>query len=75
MTFDFRLRVYPNPVRDDGVFVAEDKPIEPYIMPGPDGRLQFPAVPQTPFLIRSQLEPEFAAELVRRWNAQQEKSK
>ncbi len=66
---DFRLKVYPNPMRDDGVFVAEDKEIAPY--PGVsrvDGKPCYPAIPCTKYSLGSQLEPEFAKELVQRWN-------
>lgn len=66
---DFRLKVYPNPMRDDGVFVAEDKEITPY--PGVarcDGKPCYPAVPTTRYSLGHQLDPEFGAELVRRWN-------
>jgi hypothetical protein len=67
--FDFRLAVYPNPMRSDGVFVAELKSIEPYSnVTTPDGRLSYPATPDTPWAIRAQITPLFAFELVRRWN-------
>ncbi len=43
--FNFKLKCYPNPMREDGVFVAEDKPIEP----DPVARtLDGPYVPPTP---------------------------
>lgn len=67
--FDFKLAVYLNPMRDDGVFVAELKDIQPYngILTH-DGRPTYPAMPDTPWCIRSQLPKPFAEELVRRWN-------
>ena len=48
-----RLKVYPNPMRDDGVFVAEDRPIEPY----PDSS-DYPAVPLEGFRLIHQLPRE-----------------
>lgn len=63
--FGFRLKVYPNPMRDDGVFVAEDKPIEPY--PPPNDH-SYPAIPKTDYALDMQLPHEFAKEIVRRWN-------
>ena len=67
---DFRLKVYPNPMRDDGVFVAEDREIAPY--PGisnVDGTLCYPSTPNTQYRMGRQLPRDFAEELVRRWNA------
>lgn len=69
-SFTFKLAIYPNRMRDDGVFVAEEKEIEPY--PGilnSVGKPCYPSVPNTPWSIGSQLPHAFAAELVRRWNA------
>src|SRR5690349_790039 len=67
---NIKLAVYPNRMRDDGVFVGEDKPIEPYAsISGFDGRPVYPSVPQTPYMIRGQLPHDFAYELVRRWNS------
>jgi hypothetical protein len=66
----FKLAVYQNPMRDDGVFVAEDRPIEPYKdIRGSDGGLCYPSIPQHGISIGSQLPHAFAFELVRRWNA------
>ena len=68
--FTFKLAIYPNPMRSDGVFVSEEKEIEPYAeIRGLQGQLLFPAVPSTPYAIRGQLPFEFAYELVRRWNS------
>jgi hypothetical protein len=64
----FKLKIYPNPMRDDGVFVAEDKEIEPYPLPGAEGRPHYPAIPNTPYRFGQQLPRDFAEELVRRWN-------
>ena len=67
--FTFKLAVYPNPMRSDGVFVAEDKEIEPYEgISGWNGESLYPATPSTPYGIGSQLPKDFACELVRRWN-------
>lgn len=66
--FDFKLACYVNPARDDGLFVAEDKTIEPYPMRGLSGERLYPAIPNTPYRIGTQLSPDFARELVRRWN-------
>jgi len=68
--FDFKLKAYPNPMRDDGLFVSEDKEITPY--PGittVDGKPCYPSVPSTLFKFRQQFPAKFAEELVRRWNA------
>ena len=68
-SLSFRLAVYPNPMRDDGVFVAEEKEIKPYDgAKGLNGEPLFPATPATPYVIRSQLPKDFASEIVRRWN-------
>ena len=67
--FDFRLAIFRNPMRADGVFIAEEKEIDAY--PGIttlDGAPCYPTIPDTPWAVRSQLAPEFAAEIVRRWN-------
>jgi hypothetical protein len=64
--FNFKLAIYQNPMRDDGVFVAEDKPIEPYPPPNDHQR---PAIPTTRFQIPHQLPRDFAEEIVRRWNS------
>lgn len=74
MAFDFRLKVYLNPMRNDGVFVAEDRPIEPYsngqggFIRSLDGSPRYPAIPNG-HSIGTQLPRDFAEELVRRWNA------
>jgi hypothetical protein len=69
MTFD--LAIYPNRMRNDGVFVAERKPVNAYPgIRGLRGELLFPSIPHTPWHIPGQLVPIFAEEIVRRWNAQ-----
>jgi hypothetical protein len=66
---DFKLAVYPNPTRDDGVFVAEDRPIEPYEgVKTLDGKPCYPSTPRTGYSLGMQLPHAFAHELVRRWN-------
>ena len=68
--FDFNLAVYTNPMRDDGVFVAEDRPIEAYDgIRNLDGSPCYPTRPQHGYAIGAQLPHAFAFELVRRWNA------
>lgn len=68
--FTFRLAIYQNPMRSDGVFVAEDKPRLPYEgVTGTRGERLYPATPQTPYALGRQVDVEFARELVRRWNA------
>lgn len=65
-----RLRVFRNPMRSDGVFVAEDKPIRAY--PGArgfDGLPLFPAVPQDGVSLGYQVEPELARRIVACVNA------
>jgi hypothetical protein len=65
-----KLKIFPNPMRDDGVFVAEDRPIEPYSgVHGANGEVLFQAVPQGRIRIMNQLPRDFAEELVRRWNS------
>ena len=67
--FSFKLAIYPNPMRPDGVFVSEEKPIEPYGgLRGLDGKLLYPSTPATENKIMCQIEPRFAAEIVLRWN-------
>jgi len=67
--FSFKLAVYPNRTRSDGVFVAEDRPIEPYKgIRNLDGGLCYPSVPQHGYVIPGQLPHDFAFELIRRWN-------
>ena len=67
--FSFVLAIFANPMRNDGVFVAENKPIEPYdAARGVSGGKLYPPTPKTPYKIGVQLDPAFAAELVRRWN-------
>lgn len=64
-----RLAIFPNRMRNDGCYVAEDKPIEAY--PGVrrmDGSPAYPSTPKTAFCIPNQLPWAFAAEIVRRWN-------
>lgn len=66
----FRLKVYPNSIRTDGVFVAEDREVAPY--PGisdMDGKPIYPAIPQSGRRLGVQLDHAFGEELVRRWNA------
>lgn len=52
-------QAYPNPMRDDGVFIAEVKEIEPY-----DGTQRYPAVPNTPNAIFHQVPHRLAPKLI-----------
>lgn len=64
-----RWRTYINPMRDDGLFVAEDKPLEPYPeITNMDGSPVFPAIPNTKYSIGFQLPHKEAKELVRLLN-------
>lgn len=72
---NFRLATFVNPMRDDGLFVAEDKPIEPYEGCARfDGSPVYPACPKTKWLIGHQLGHVFAQEIVRRWNLCQDRN-
>ena len=66
-----RLAIYANPMRNDGVFVYEEKPIEPYDagVYGINGEFLYPAVPQNAIGIGIQIPRHFAEEIVRRWNS------
>ena len=61
---DRRLKCYPNPQRADGIFIAEDKPIEPYsgvqTLHGP----VYPATPRNAWHLGFQVEPVAARRLV-----------
>jgi len=58
------LKVYPNPMRNDGVFVAQDKPNKPYESRGMDGEPRYPAVPEAAWGIGVQIEPDKARYIV-----------
>jgi hypothetical protein len=67
--FNFRLACFRNKMRSDGLFVAEDIPIQPYAdILDPKGGFIYPSTPRTPWHLRGQLPHAFAQELVRRWN-------
>lgn len=54
-------RTYVNPQRSDGLFVAQDKPIEPYPKArGMGGEPLYPATPHDAWGIQSQLEHDNA---------------
>jgi hypothetical protein len=63
------LAAYRNPWRDDRVFVAEKKEIEPYQGRGLDGEVRYPPVPRTPYKFPMNLSPEFARRVIACWNA------
>ena len=62
------LRVYPNPTRSDGVFVAEDMPLEP-TGHGLDGSPHYPAVPRKAWGFGMQMEHDKAEAIVAALNA------
>ena len=56
--------VYPNPMRGDGVFLAQKRPIKPYEgVTTLAGEPMFPAVPQGSYAYPHQLSPEVARNL------------
>lgn len=67
-----RWKTYVNPMRTDGLFVAQDMPISPYspnVRRFPDGGLLYPAVPSTPNAIPFGLPHDEAETLVQMLNA------
>ena len=69
--FLFRLAAYVNKQRSDMLFVAEEKEIEPYQgIINVDGSLCYPSTPRTKYCCPMGMEPNFAREIVRRWNEQ-----
>ena len=66
-TFNFRLAAYVNPMRNDGLFVAEEKETQP--VKSPMGGFYYHPTPETPWKFWQQTHPDFAREVVRRWNA------
>ena len=54
-----KWQIYPNPMRDDVVFIAEEKEIEPY-----PGTQKYPAVPNTPHVIHHGVPPRIAVKLL-----------
>lgn len=63
------FRIYLNPMRYDGVFIGQDKPIEPY----PDvtdiyGKELYPAIPQKGYVFPHQIPLDVAESLLRRLN-------
>ena len=65
-------KVYPNPMRDDGVFIAQDKPRVPYEgVTGLDESHRYPAVPQDAYGLGFQIPRDIAENVVRRLNALQ----
>jgi hypothetical protein len=66
---DFRLACYVNRMRADSVFIAEEKEIEPYSgITNIDGSLCYPSIPKTRYCLPMGVSPDFAREIVRRWN-------
>jgi len=64
-----RLKTFPNSMRDDGVFVAEDKEMEPYEgITSLDGAQVFPAIPRG-LVFSRQMPQALADRLVACWNA------
>jgi hypothetical protein len=63
------FRTYVNPMRNDGVFVGQDRVISPY--PGAkdlDGNSIYPAVPQCAKVFHSQLPRDLADSIVKELN-------
>ena len=69
-----RWKTYVNNMRSDGLFVAEDKSIEPYkdVCDGSGNKI-YPAVPTTNYLIPFQLSRKDASKLVELLNGKIEK--
>ena len=66
----FRLACYVNKMRSDMLFIAEEKEIEPYKgIRNIDGGLCYPSVPNTKYCLPVGVAPEFAREIVKRWNS------
>jgi hypothetical protein len=62
------FRTYPNPMRSDGVFIGQDKPILPYKgIRGWNGPL-YPAVPQDAIVFPCQLSRDAADTVIARLN-------
>lgn len=66
--FKFQLACYPNLVHLGRVFIAEAKEIKPYPGLRFGGEVYYPPVPETPWVINSGVDQDFALEIVRRWN-------
>lgn len=64
-------KTYPNPMRDDGLFVAEDKELLPYeSVMGAWGKPLYPATPRKAFTLGYQLPHKMAEDLVQRLNSE-----
>lgn len=69
-TMPVRLAVFPNRMRPGRAFVAEEKEISPYPgMAGLNDQPLFPSVPDSQFVIQTDIDVDWARELVRRWNS------
>lgn len=63
-------KIYLNPMRDDGVFLAQDTPHRPYEgVWESDGSPMYPATPQRSYSYPNQLPLDMAQRLVTRLNA------
>lgn len=63
--------VYPNPMRNDGVFLCVEREIEPYSsVRDMDGKPQYPATPPGPCW-PVQFSPEMAVRLLERLNVKE----
>lgn len=69
---DAPWRIYPNPMRNDGVFLAQDRPLKPYpgIFDG-DGRPVYPPTPLDAYAYERQLPIDMAERLVKRLNSEE----
>lgn len=63
MSYPGPFRTYVNPMRDDGVFIGEDKEIKPY-----PNSTSYPAVPNDAAVYEIQIEKKLAEEIVTELN-------
>ncbi len=64
-------KTYVNPMRSDGLFVAEDKPIKPYeSVTGYGGRPLYPPTPLDAYTLGYALPHKVAEDLVERLNSE-----
>lgn len=59
------FKIYENPMRDNGVFIGQDRPIKSYPgVTGLFGKLLYPAVPLDAFILDTQVYHEMANKLL-----------
>lgn len=67
---DGPFRIYANPMRNDGWFVGQDRPISPYPeVKDIEGNPIYPAVPQNAKVFSFQLPHELAEGIVKQLNS------